>query len=93
MGYDFFSLSDRLSADGMKFYLFGRYEYYDSYIPAEGTTPNDWTDKHRIAVGVNYYPLPEIAIKAEYSHRFLKTPYNPEPSVSIGIVWAAYFKH
>lgn len=90
-GYDFFSLSDKLREKEQKFYLFGRYEYYDSYIPAEGTTPNDWTNKHRMAVGINYFPIPEVGIKAEYSHRFLKTPYNPEPSVSIGIVWAAYF--
>ena len=90
-GYDFFSLSDRLREKEQKFYVFARYEYYDSYIPASGTTPNDWTDKHRFAAGVNYYPLPEIGIKAEYSHRFLKSPYNPEPSVSLGIVWAAYF--
>ena len=67
-GYDFFSLSDKLREKEQKFYLFGRYEYYDSYIP-----------------------IPEVGIKAEYSHRFLKTPYNPEPSVSVGIVWAAYF--
>ena len=46
-GYDFFSLSPRLK--GQKFYVFGRYEYYDSYIPEEGTTPNDWTNKPRIA--------------------------------------------
>ena len=90
-GYDFFALSDKLRADGQKFYVFARYEYYDSYIPASGTTPNDWTDKHRIAAGINYYPIPEIGIKAEYSHRFLKTPYNAEPSVSLGVVWAAYF--
>ena len=93
LGYDFFSLSGRMGQKEQKLYLFGRYEYYDSYIPAHGTTPNDWTDRHRIAVGINYYPIPEIAVKAEYSHRFLKAPYNPEPSVSLGIVWAAYFKH
>ena len=75
-----------------KLYLFGRYEYYDSYIPAEGTTLNDWTNRHRIAAGLNYYPIPEIVIKAEYSHRFLKTPYNPEPSVSLGVAWSGFFK-
>lgn len=90
-GYDFFSLSERLKASDQKFYVFARYEYYDSYIPASGTTPNAWTDKHRIAAGINYYPIPEVGIKAEYSHRFLKSPYNPEPSVSLGVVWAAYF--
>lgn len=90
-GYDFFSLSERLKASEQKFYVFARYEYYDSYIPASGTTPNAWTDKHRIAAGINYYPIPEVGIKAEYSHRFLKSPYNPEPSVSLGVIWAAYF--
>ena len=90
-GYDFFSLSPRLK--DQKFYVFGRYEYYDSYIPEEGTTPNDWTNKHRIAAGINYFPIPEIVIKAEYSHRFLKTPYNPEPSISLGVAFSGMFKH
>lgn len=90
-GYDFFGLSSKLKEQ--KFYLFGRYEYYDSYIPAEGTTPNYWTDRHRMAVGINYFPIPEIVIKAEYSHRFLKSPYNPEPSLSIGIAWSGFFRH
>ena len=91
IGYDFFSLFPRLK--DQKFYVFGRYEYYDSYIPEEGTTPNDWTNKHRIAAGINYFPIPEIVIKAEYSHRFLKTPYNPEPSISIGVAFSGMFKH
>jgi len=73
-------------------YLFGRYEYYNSYIPAAGEETAEWTRKHRMAVGLNYYPIPEIAVKAEYSHRFLKAGYNPEPSVSIGICYMAYFK-
>ena len=44
-----------------------------------------------MAVGVNYYPIPEIAIKAEYSHRFLKSQYNDEPSVSIGVAYEGFF--
>ena len=91
VGYDFFGLSPKLKGQ-QKFYIFGRYEYYDSCIPAEGATPNNWTNKHRIAAGINYFPIPEIAIKAEYSHRFLPAPYNPEPSVSLGIVWSGFFK-
>jgi len=90
-GYDFFSLCDRLK--NQKFYLFGRYEYYDSYIPVKDATDYKWSDKNRFAVGVNYYPLPEIGIKAEYSYRKYKSAYNDEPSISIGIVWAGYFRH
>ena len=74
-----------------KLFVFGRYEYYNSYIPDAGEEPADWTARHRIAVGINYLPLPQIAVKAEYSHRFLKAGYNPEPSVSIGVCYMAYF--
>ena len=44
-----------------------------------------------MAFGVNYYPVPEIAIKAEYSHRFLKSQYNNEPSINIGIAYEGFF--
>ncbi|MBR3388819.1 MAG: hypothetical protein IKG84_11465, partial [Bacteroidales bacterium] len=62
------------------------------YIPAADQQDYPYTDKHRIAAGFNWFPIPEIAIKAEYSHRFLKTPYNNEPSVSLGIAYMAFFK-
>jgi len=74
-----------------KLYLFGRYEYYDAYIPAADQQDYTYTDKHRIAVGLNWLPIPQIAVKAEYSHRFLKEQYNPEPSVSLGIAYAGFF--
>ena len=35
--------------------------------------------------------IPQIAVKAEYSHRFLKSQYNDEPSVSIGIAYQGFF--
>ena len=74
-----------------KLYLFGRYEYYNSYIPAANQNAAPWTGRHRIAFGINYVPLPYIAVKAEYSHRFLKSDYNNEPSISFGIVYMAFF--
>ncbi|MGN0202779.1 MAG: hypothetical protein ACI399_07755 [Candidatus Cryptobacteroides sp.] len=89
-GYDLLSLFRQKEDE--KLFLFGRYEYYNSYIPDTGQEAAEWTAKHRIAVGVNYYPLPQIAVKAEYSHRFLKTGYNPEPSISLGICYMAFFK-
>ena len=87
-GYD---ILPWFTAGGGQLYLFGRYEYYDSYIPAAGQESAGWTSKHRIAVGLNYFPIPQIAVKAEYSHRFLRPGYNPEPSVNIGICYMAYF--
>ena len=72
-------------------FVFGRYEYYNSFIPDAGEEPAEWTVKNRIAVGLNYFPIPQIAVKAEYSHRFLRAGYNPEPSVSLGICYMAFF--
>jgi hypothetical protein len=90
-GYDIFSRIEKLRADNQKFYVFGRYEYYDSYIPTGDKNMFNYTNVNRIACGVNYHPLPQIAVKAEYSNRFLKSPYNNEPSVSIGVAYEGWF--
>ena len=51
----------------------------------------EYTKKQRLAVGVNYYPLPQIVVKADYSHRFLKSPYDNEPSINLGIAYQGFF--
>ena len=40
----------------------------------------------------DYYPLPEIAIKAEGGIRLLPSQYNNEPYFALGITWAGFFK-
>lgn len=95
-GYDVFSQIRKLREDGQKLYVFGRYEYYDSYHPAESSdgyvnTDYPYTEKSRMAVGINYMPIKEIVVKAEYSKRFLKSAYNDEPSISVGIAYAGFF--
>ena len=90
-GYDIFSQFSKLHDRGNKLYMFGRYEYYDSYIPVSALTDYTWTDKHRMALGLNYYPMKEIVIKAEYSKRFFKSEYNNEPSISLGIAYSGFF--
>lgn len=89
-GYDIMRLLDPTGNSG-KLYLFGRYEYYDAYIPTADALRYNWTERHRIAAGINYYPLKQIVIKAEFSERFLHKEYNNEPSVSIGIAYAGFF--
>jgi hypothetical protein len=46
---------------------------------------------NRLAFGLNYYPIPQIAIKADYSLRKLKNPYNNEPSLNIGVAYEGFF--
>lgn len=87
-GYD---ILPWFGAADSQLFIFGRYEYYDSYIPSADQQDYPYTDRHRVAVGFNWFPIPEIAIKGEYSYRFLKTPYNPEPSISLGVTYMAFF--
>ena len=91
-GYDIMPWFSERVAREQKLYAFARYEYYDSYIPAPDQQDYTFTDRHRIAAGINWFPIPEIAVKAEYSRRFLAAPYNDEPSVNIGIAYMAFFK-
>ena len=88
-GYDILGHADRVQD---KLYLFGRYEYYDPYMPAADQQDYTYTDVHRIAAGINWLPIPQIAVKAEFSERFRKDRYNNEPSVSIGIAYMGFFK-
>ncbi|MBQ7442012.1 MAG: hypothetical protein IJV52_10990, partial [Prevotella sp.] len=90
-GYNIFSQFEKLRESEKKCYLFGRYEYYDSYIPTKNKSQFNYTNVNRIALGVNYYPIPQIAIKADYSTRLLKNPYNNEPSINIGIAYEGWF--
>ena len=73
-------------------YLFGRYEAYNPYASATKNTHYDYTDVKRMAVGVNYMPVKEIVIKAEYTQRFLKSGYNNEPAVNVSVAYAGFFK-
>ena len=91
-GYNLFSQFTKVRDTEHKLYLFGRYEYYDSMAKvADGIMDYEWCGKHRMAVGLNYYPMKEIVIKAEYSKRFFKSKYNNEPSFSLGIAYAGFF--
>lgn len=91
-GYDIFSQIRKLREDKQKLYIFGRYDIYDSYIPASGQlTTYQYTKKIAMTFGLNYYPLKQIVVKGEFSKRFLKSGYNDEPSVNIGIAYQGYF--
>ena len=42
-------------------------------------------------MGFNYFPLPQIVVKGEYSTRLLKQQYNNAPSISLGIAYEGFF--
>ena len=90
-GYNVFSQIDRMRQEDRKLYVFGRYEAYNPYASDTKGTAYDYTAVKRMAVGLNYFPVPEIAIKAEFSNRFLKDIYNDEPSVNIGVTYEGFF--
>ncbi|GAB6010515.1 hypothetical protein [Viscerimonas tarda] len=91
-GYDIFSQVKEMAKQKQKFFVFGKYEYYDPmYKTASNITDNEWCGRQRIVGGVNYYPIKEVVIKAEYSSGILKTQYNNENSISIGVAYAGFF--
>ena len=76
-----------------KLYLFGRYDHYDSFVPAEGLADVEWAERQCVSAGINYCPLPEIAIKAEGGVRLLASQFNSEPFVAVGVTWTGFFKN
>lgn len=90
-GYNLFSQIKSRKEKGEQLYLFGRYEAYDTYQPAEGKMDYGWSDRQRVAVGLNYFPIRQVVIKAEYATRLFKTTYNNEPSLSFGVAYAGFF--
>ena len=91
-GYDLFSQIAKLREKEQKLYVFARYDYYDSMYKVEtGVYQYDWCGRTRLAAGVNYYPIKDIVIKGEYSIGLLKSKYNNEPSISLGVAYAGLF--
>lgn len=102
-GYDFFSLNRRLHDTAQKFYLFARYDIYDSQFLVAGqrNAGYAWCGRQRFAAGFNYFPLPEIIVKGEFSYGLLNKAqdasgtafrkYNDEPALSLGIAYCGFF--
>lgn len=91
-GYDIFSQIHSLRQQQKRLFVFGRYEQYNPYASATKATSYDYTAVKRMAVGLNYYPLRQVVVKAEFSKRFLKSLYNDEPAINIGVAYEGFFK-
>ena len=96
-GYDLFSVIGNwskvkgLNAERPQLYVFGRYEQYNPYASQTKGTAYDYTEVKRFAVGLNYHPIKQIVVKAEYSKRLLRSLYNDEPSVNVGVAYEGSF--
>ena len=91
-GYNLGAHIPALNTRGQRFYLFGRYDYYDSMYKTVNTMTDEqeW-GRQKVTVGFNYYPIKQIAIKGEWSDRIFKSQYNNEPTLSIGICYFGMF--
>lgn len=91
-GYDVFSQLPKIKAKGQKMFLFARYEFFDSmYKTTEGIQAHDWCEKQILTAGINYFPLPEVVLKAQYSAGLMKDPFNDENAISLGIAYSGFF--
>lgn len=80
------------STHRQRLFLFAHGEYYDSFIPADNVLDDLSTSRTLLTAGVNYYPLPQIAIKAEGGIRLFDEAFNNEPWIAVGITWTGMFK-
>ena len=76
-------------------YPFLRYEYYNPMERVEAGS-NLLADKRMqvsaCSVGVNYYALPNLVVKADYMHRTIgRGAYNSEILISLGIAYVGWF--
>ena len=74
-----------------KLYVFGRYEDYSTYASGNKKVAYGYDHVKRMGFGLNYMPIPQIIVKAEYAKRFLPSGYNDEPSISLGIAFVGWF--
>lgn len=88
-GYDIFR---PLKIERQKLYVFGRYDYYDTMATtANGVMRYRWCGRSRLAAGIDYYPIRQIVVKAEYSIGLMRSGYNNEPAVAVGIAYSGFF--
>lgn len=87
---------------GFKFpviYPFVRYEYFNpQYRGEQGQTMDKRLEVSKWQVGLNWFALPNLVVKADYSNRqigtsrpFGKGIYNSENEFSIGVAYVGWF--
>lgn len=88
-GYDLFNLG-KMKESGQKFYIFGRYDYYQPAEAGDAFLGYDWSRCQRVGAGINYFPMDKVVVKAEYSHTFLPGC-KGVPMLSLGVAYSGQF--
>lgn len=78
---------------------FVRYEYYNpQYKGEKGQTMDKRLEVSQWQAGLNWFALPNLVVKADYTHRAIGTSaifgrgvYNPENEFSIGVAYIGWF--
>ena len=87
-GYKF-----KLHSKGSSLIPFVRYEYYNSMENTEnGVHADDRFKRDIFTAGFNYYLMPSIAVKADFSHRRINAgEYNSENTIGLALVYTGWF--
>ncbi len=80
-------------------YPYARYEYYNPQYRGSGRqTMDKRLEVSQWQVGLNWFALPNLVVKADYTMRqigtqkvFGKGPYNSENEFSIGVAYVGWF--
>ena len=92
-GYNFFGMSHNPKIRKQQLWLFARYEYFDSMFKTQGSVQDyKWTARRNFAAGINYYPIPDVVVKADFHIGILDKTYNNEPAISLGVAYSGLFK-
>jgi hypothetical protein len=90
-GYDILSLFN-CKKDDSKLYVYGHFGYYNSMYKIQGKiTAKPYWKRNVYSAGINYFPIKEVVIKAEYAYRKIDNPYNDEPTISLEVAYAGFF--
>ena len=90
-GYDIFHTMGKLHRDGQRLIVFGRYDRYNPCADSSTRGKYGYLDRNAVALGVNYMPVKGVVVKCDYSQRLLKSPYNNEPSLNLGVAFQGWF--
>ncbi len=76
-----------------KLFPFVRYEYYNSMEKVEkGVLANARDKCDVLTVGINYFPLPNLVLKADYAHRRIdRGNYNNENTFGLSAGYVVWF--